>query len=252
MAALPPDAFSPEYRQSQLALYAVLSGRPSYEPWAAEAYDMPVGDFVDPRPYPFCTGDGDLIGGHLIAVGRIMQALWRHDPRAGLSVLEYGCGTGVTTTTLAASGHHVTAVDINKDMLAIVERIATGRRLSVRTFVGEFGAVPVEAERFDAILFYEAFHHCLEFEALLRTLHRRLAPGGVLILAGEPVLADFHKPWGLRLDGASIYDIRTKGWLELGFREDFFNQLLERTGWSAEKSRMPGSPDLFVLRPLGD
>ncbi len=250
VAALPGDPFSAEYRAAQMALYCLLSGRERYDAPTAEAYSMPIEDFVDPTPYPFSSRDGGLIGSHLVAVGHIMQTVWQRRPEAGLSVLEYGCGTGLTTVMLAASGYRMTAVDINPDMLEVVGRVARDRRLVVRTHRGEFGEVPDESERFDIILFYEAFHHCLDFEGLLTRLHDRLAPGGLLILAGEPVFADFPKPWGLRLDGAALYDIRRSGWLELGFREDFFQELMARTGWRCEKLARPPAPDLFVATPV--
>ena len=250
VAALPPDPFSAEYRDAQLALYGLLSGRERYDAPTAEAYKMPIADYVDPTPYPFSSRDGGLIGSHLVAVGHIMQTMWQRRPEPGLSILEYGCGTGLTTIMLAASGYRMTAVDINADMLEIVATVARDRRLCVRTHRGEFGAVPVEGERFDVILFYEAFHHCLDGQALLHRLHALLAPGGLLVLAGEPVFADFPKPWGLRLDGPALYDIRRSGWLELGFREDFFHALMARTGWRCDKLARPPAPDLFVATPL--
>lgn len=250
VSALPADPYSHAYRDAQLALYCLLSGRERYHAPSAEAYSMPIEKYIDPTPYPFSSRDGGLIGSHLVAVGHIMQTIWQRRPDAGLSVLEYGCGTGITTTMLAASGYRMTAVDINPDMLTVVGTIARQRKLSVRTHRGEFGEVPVEGERYDVILFYEAFHHCLNFEALLRRLHDLLAPGGLLILAGEPVFEDFPKPWGLRLDGAALYDIRKGGWLELGFREDFFQGLMARTGWRCDKLTRPPAPDLFVATPL--
>jgi SAM-dependent methyltransferase len=249
VAALSADPFSEAYRQAQLALYCLLSGRQHYDAPSAEAYAIPVGKYVDPTPYPFSSRDGGLIGSHLVAVGHIMQTIWQLRPQPGLTMLEYGCGTGVTTVLLAASGYEMTAVDINPDMLKVVETIARERRLSLRTHCDEFGAVPEEGERFDVILFYEAFHHCLDFEGLLRKLHDRLAPGGLLILAGEPVFADFPKPWGLRLDGPALFDIRKNGWLELGFREDFFHAVMARTGWRCDKFARPPAPDLFVATP---
>ncbi len=249
VAALPADPLSPGYRAAQLALYATVSGRAEYDPWTAEPDRLAVAELLDPSPYPFNTGDGELIGGHLLGIGHIMQALWRAKPGRGLSLLEYGCGTGLTTVLLAAAGFRTVAVDINADGLAIVDALAAGRKLSIRTHCGVFGEVPVEGERFDVILFYEAFHHCLDFVPLLGRLHELLAPGGILVFAGEPVFALFPKPWGLRLDGASLWEIRTKGWLELGFREDFFLDLLARTGWRCDKSVFAGTPDIFIARP---
>ena len=247
-AALPRDPLSVAYRDAQLALYCAVSGRSAYDPWSAEPDKLPVAELVDPSPYPFNTRDGELIGGHLLAIGHIMQALWRSKPGGGHAVLEYGAGAGFTTVLLAAAGYRMTAVDINADGLAIIDALAAGRKLAIRTHCGEFGDVPVEGERFDIILFYEAFHHCLDFATLLRKLHERLAEGGIVMFAGEPVFRDFPKPWGLRLDGASLWEIRTKGWLELGFREDFFREALARTGWGCEKLSFAGTPDIFVAR----
>jgi hypothetical protein len=62
-----------------------------------------------------------------------------------------------------------------------------------------------------------------------------LTPEGRVFFAGEPITADFPMPWGLRLDGNSLWAIRKNGWLELGFREDYFRQALEQTGWSGMK-----------------
>jgi hypothetical protein len=42
-------------------------------------------------------------------------------------------------------------------------------------------------------------------------------------------------PWGLRLDGCSLWAIRKNGWMELGFRDDYFRDALARTGWLGRK-----------------
>jgi SAM-dependent methyltransferase len=246
LAALPPDPTSSAYRACQLALYNELAGTDEYNSWKAEPTPINLAQSIDPHPFPFSSRDGELIGGHLISLGYIMRALWRAAPGGGRSVLEYGCGTGFTTVLLAASGYRVTAVDINADALKVIDAIAATRGLRITTFNGEFGQVPDPATRFELILFYEAFHHCLDFIALLRMLHDRLTPAGAVIFAGEPVTADFPKPWGLRLDGASLWEIRTKRWLELGFHEEFFLRILRETGWRAEKIACPGAPDIFV------
>src|SRR5690606_16956606 len=39
-------------------------------------------------------------------------------------------------------------------------------------------------------------------------------------------------PWGLRLDGLSLWFIRRLGWLELGYQEPYLHGLLEDLGWS--------------------
>lgn len=249
VAALPRDPLSEAYRAAQLKLYGQIAGVSEYNPWVAEPIPISVKDSLDPHPFPFSTRDGELIGGHMVAVGHILRTLWGVRPGGGHSLLEYGCGTGFSTLTLAASGYRVTAVDINAEALGVVDGIAASRGLKIDTFNGEFGSAPDDAQKFDIILFYESFHHCIDFVALLHKLHDRLAPGGALVFAGEPITDEFPKPWGLRLDGASLWEIRTRGWLELGFQEKFFLQVLRETGWKAEKLTFPGSPDMFVATP---
>jgi len=251
VAVLPPDPLSDDYKAAQLKLYGQIAGVTEYNPWIAEPIPIYLPDAIDPHPFPFSTRDGELIAGHLSGLARIMQTLWKVRPAGGLSVLEYGCGTGFTTLLLAASGYKMTAVDINADVLRVIDATAATRSLKITTFNGEFGSVPDETQTFDFILFYEAFHHCLDFVPLLRTLHRRLAPGGAVIFAGESITGDFPKPWGLRLDGASLWEIRTKGWLELGFREDFFLDVLTQTGWRAEKQTYCDGPDMFIALNKG-
>jgi SAM-dependent methyltransferase len=248
VAALPSDPMSDAYRDAQLALYHRLAGVTDYNPWIAEPIPISVADSVDPHPFPFSTQDGELIGSNFISMGHILRTLWRVHPGGGKRILEYGCGTGFTTLQLAASGYRMTAVDINAQALQVIDAMAEARKLDIATFNGEFGCVPEGAEPFDVILFYESFHHCLEFIPLLRKLHGQLRPGGVVLFAGEPIVRDFAKPWGLRLDGGSVWEIRTNGWLELGFREDFFLKLLEETGWRTERFSVQDASDIFVAR----
>ena len=65
---------------------------------------------------------------------------------------------------------------------------------------------------------------------LLRALRQAVMPEGRIFFGGEPITADFPMPWGLRLDGNSLWAIRKNGWLELGFREDYFARALAETG----------------------
>lgn len=66
-------------------------------------------------------------------------------------------------------------------------------------------------------------------------MHRAVKPGGRVYFGGEPITDGFPVPWGLRLDGESLWAIRKHGWLELGFTESYFVKALERTGWAVTK-----------------
>jgi SAM-dependent methyltransferase len=90
-------------------------------------------------------------------------------------------------------------------------------------------------QTFDAVLFYESFHHCWDHILMLRKLHDVLRPGGRVFFAAEPITDAFPMPWGLRLDGESVWAIRQNGWLELGYTEEYFTATLRREGWSSVK-----------------
>lgn len=71
----------------------------------------------------------------------------------------------------------------------------------------------------------------------MNKLWSALKPGGRIVFCGESFYGDwFDFPWGLRLDGHSIWAIRNFGWMELGFREQYIVGLLEKVGFSVTKS----------------
>jgi hypothetical protein len=90
-------------------------------------------------------------------------------------------------------------------------------------------------QKFDAILFFESFHHCSDHQTLLAKLKTVLVEGGRVFFAAEPITPTFSQPWGLRLDGESLWAIRRFGWLELGFQDSYFVRTLQRGGWVAKK-----------------
>jgi len=103
-------------------------------------------------------------------------------------------------------------------------------------------------DRFDAVLFFESFHHCENHLQLLSGLDRAVLPGGRVLFAAEPITKSFPLPWGLRLDGESLWAIRRNGWLELGFRRSYFEQTLHRYGWKTDLHSLRQSPwgEVFV------
>ena len=61
-------------------------------------------------------------------------------------------------------------------------------------------------------------------------------------------------PWGLRLDGESIRSISEFGWMELGFSEDYFGELLMRHGFSLRYVASPATwrGHCFIATPYSD
>lgn len=227
---------SPEFRAFQMALYEEVSGRSAYD--AARDEQDTVLEVSDQfTVYPFTTGDPVAAGSYLVGTGLALRAM---QVRPGGTIVEYGIGWGHTTLALAQLGYQVIAVDIERKFLDLVERRARRLGLQVRTHHGLFGDLPDDVDSVDGVLFFECFHHCLDHVAVVERLHQRLPAGGRLVLAGEPLFDDaWFYPWGLRLDGQSVWAIGTHGWMELGFKRSYLEELLTRTGFSIERHFHP-------------
>lgn len=222
---LPADPESTAYRQAVMQTYLETSGRASYQAADNEWAPEPTHDAL---PHPYSTGSAVMVAEHLYAIGflfRLMQL------KPGMSVLEFGPGSGGTTCEMARFGVHVTAVDINPHHLALIARRCQGLKGTLRCIPADMLDFRT-TDRFDRILFFQSFHHNADPPRMLDRLEHWLAPQGRVVFAGEPILDGFPIPWGLRTDGLSLYCIRKFGWLELGFRTSYFRAALARRGWS--------------------
>jgi 2-polyprenyl-3-methyl-5-hydroxy-6-metoxy-1,4-benzoquinol methylase len=225
---LPQDPYSQEYEEKQFEIYRLISGRPSYE------VDHEMSNFpIDPnRPFPYYTESHETVGHHLMAVGVIILTMAL--PR-GSRILELGTGWGNTTEALARMGYDVTAVDIDPNFADLVRDRAANLSLAIDVREGGYLEIDQLGKVFDAVLFFESFHHCSDHRALFEKLGRVLAPEGRVFFAAEPITDSFPVPWGLRMDGESLWAIRANGWLELGYQESYFVRTLQRLGWVVKK-----------------
>jgi SAM-dependent methyltransferase len=104
---------------------------------------------------------------------------WALEPvaaRAELAVLDLAAGTGKLTKSLLPRAGHVTAVEPDPDMLAVL-RAQLGDRVTALSGTAE--SIPLPTSSVDAVLVGQAFHW---FDDLLagREIARVLRPGGVL------------------------------------------------------------------------
>ena len=221
------NPFSDEYARAQMELYSRIAGRPYG--LENESYSFDVDDIAS-RPFPYSTRSPAIIGDQLIAIGSLIKRL--KIPSGG-SILEFGPGWGNTTLQLAQSGFQVTAVDIEPSYCELIRRRAEQLGLTVDIVNSDFMLAETVTQPFDAVIFFECFHHCADHLRLLRALRKAVKPEGRIYFAGEPITDKFPMPWGLRLDGESLWAIRHHGWLELGFTEEYFRKALHYTGWEA-------------------
>jgi 2-polyprenyl-3-methyl-5-hydroxy-6-metoxy-1,4-benzoquinol methylase len=223
---LPSDPLSPEYADRIMDLYKLISGRKEYGV-QNERSEFNV-DERTYRPFPFYTKNLSLASTHFTLIGQLFAMM---DVPAGSDILEFGFGWGHTTLSLAMLGYSVTAVDIEDCFCELVRRRAEMFKVDVDIVNSDFLWVETTDKKFDAVVFFECFHHCWEFQRLLKSLHRVMKPGGKIYFGAEPINEQFTIPWGTRLDGEALFVARSGGWMELGFHSNFFADLLSHTGW---------------------
>ena len=224
----PTDPYSPEYAEHQFALYRLIADRPTYEV-QNERSDFPVDAN---RPFPYYTESPETVGHTLMAIGFIVRTMGLP---AGSSILELGPGWGNTTIELARMGYDVTAIDIDPTFVGLIAERADKFALDVDARQGTFLEIDRLGRRYDAVLFFECFHHCSDHRDLVAKLADVINPGGRVFFAAEPVVETFPVPWGVRTDGESLWAIRRNGWLELGFQESYFLRMLAHAGWLVTK-----------------
>jgi 2-polyprenyl-3-methyl-5-hydroxy-6-metoxy-1,4-benzoquinol methylase len=223
------DPFSQKYADEQLSLYRHVSGRP-YELKNEETkFDI---DSIEYCPFPYSTGSVEVIGNQLLAIGSLLRKM---RIKKGDRLLEFGPGWGNTTMTFAQAGINVTAVDIEKRFCELLKRRAAQLDVTVDIVNADFMWAENVSDPYDAVVFFECFHHCADHMRLLKALQKTLKTNGRIYFLGEPITHQFAIPWGLRLDGESLWAVRKHGWLELGFNETYFKKALERAGWRGIK-----------------
>jgi ubiquinone/menaquinone biosynthesis C-methylase UbiE len=222
---LPDDPFSDQYRRKQFSLYEQLSGKQYSPDNEISTFDVEEHAL---RPFPYCHGSSETVGNQLMAIGYVIKAMKL--PK-GSKILEFGPGWGNTTLALAKMGYAVTAVDIENNFVELIKKRASMEFLDINVIRGDFSYIETVENEFDAILFFECFHHAQDHNRIMENFDRALRPGGIVCFGAEPITGDFPIPWGLRMDGESLWAIRRNGWLELGFNKKYFNSALERAGW---------------------
>jgi ArsR family transcriptional regulator len=113
-------------------------------------------------------------------------------PRGG-TVVEIGTGTGGLLPALAAKASRVIGVDHSTAMLEEARRRLTLAGLAgIELRLGEMTHLPLPDREAGCAMLNMVLHHAADPPAVLREIHRVLAPGGTIVLAD---LARHEREW---------------------------------------------------------
>ncbi|RUS88392.1 hypothetical protein EGW08_003848 [Elysia chlorotica] len=113
-------------------------------------------------------------------IGRAVAAVAAVGDATRYTVLELGAGTGKLTEQLVKEltpTSRYLAVDPSRNFLAALEE----KSLGVETVVASAAQLPVAAQSVQAVVCAQSFHWFSDPDSL-RSIHRVLAPGGILVL----------------------------------------------------------------------
>ena len=240
------DPWGPAYRAQQVRLWQMVCGIDrDYDP-SKDEQEFAWGE-VDPvrQPGYYVRRDPAAIAAaadHWLATGMLLKHAGLN---AGDHALEYGAGFAQSALALARLGVVVDTVDISATFCGYVTAQAEFFRVPLTAHHAPFGFNPHPDRKYDLIWFYESFHHCLDFAAVVPRIAQMLAPGGRVILGGEPIVekeyAAVPYPWGVRLHSEVAVVMRQTRWFELGFSEAFLYQIFERSGLRGRRVECPPS-----------
>ncbi len=125
---------------------------------------------------------------------RTKNTIERLDVRAGMNVLDAGCGPGrltIPVADLVGPDGTVTAIDIQEGMLAEARKRADKAGLTnIRFIKAGLGDGMLEHERFDRAVMITVLGEIPDREAALREIYGAMKPGGVLLI--EETVRDPH------------------------------------------------------------
>jgi 2-polyprenyl-3-methyl-5-hydroxy-6-metoxy-1,4-benzoquinol methylase len=113
-----------------------------------------------------------------------------------MSVLEYGCGTGLLGLALRPHVARVTMADSSPGMLQVVRRKIEASGLEgMAPLRLDLAVDPPPAGRWDLVCTLMTLHHVRDVDALLRSFHAVLAPRGIVCIADlDREDGSFHGP----------------------------------------------------------
>jgi SAM-dependent methyltransferase len=115
----------------------------------------------------------------------VAEYYWSLLPSGAQSVLDLGCGSG-DIGRFAPANTAVFGVDLDADQIAIANRFSCARQWDLDSEQ----PLPIEAERFDAVIAKDVLEHLQRPWRLVKEIRRVLKPGGTLVAS---VICEFGR-----------------------------------------------------------
>jgi ubiquinone/menaquinone biosynthesis C-methylase UbiE len=148
----------------------------------------------------------------------------------GMDVADIGAGTGLISRLIAqrvAPGGTVYAVDIAKNMIARIEKIAREENIpNLKAVLGKPRSPSLPPGSVDVIIIIDSYHHFEYPAAMLAEIRKALRPDGLLVLIDfkriEGVSRDFILEMVRAGQGTFTDEFRDAGFELIERREDMF------------------------------
>lgn len=211
--------------------------------WLAERWPSPMAG----QTARFAAKPGESAHEEAYALEQFMRRVWfgagvgrELPPLWGKTVVEIGCGHGGISCWLASMGaREVIGIDVNEKSLASADRLVdsiavrSGRpRLPVKFAVMDCTAMTFDDESVDVVVADNLFEHVDDPLAVMRSAHRVLRPGGMLVV---PTFSSIWSKYGAHL--------------KHGLRLPWLSFLPERVVVEALKRRAQAHAELYEVYP---
>ncbi|KJC35378.1 SAM-dependent methyltransferase [Bradyrhizobium sp. LTSP885] len=127
---------------------------------------------------------------------------------SGKRVVDLGCGFGWASRWMREQGASaVLGIDLSQNMIA--RATAMTRDPAIRYEIADLETLELPQASFDLAYSALAFHYIKDFDRLVRTLYRALAPGSLLVFTIEHPLymAAAHPRWSHDEDGRKTWPV---------------------------------------------
>ena len=151
----------------------------------------PTGERMIMEEYHACAED------HLIYVMHMSSYKFARHYTEGKRVLDFGCGSGYGSASIAETARSVQAVDVAQDAVDYAKANFSRPNLFF-TRIAPDAQIPFADESFDVVLSFQVFEHVKNTNFYLHEVRRVLVPGGRLILITpdrSTRLLPLQQPW---------------------------------------------------------